>query len=40
MQFYPNSFRVEKEGRKLLLVGRVKKHLRKGFRVVGVLKPK
>jgi len=38
--FYPNSFEVEANGPRLLVVGRVKKHLRKGYRLVAVLKPK
>lgn len=37
--FYPNSFRVEVEGRRLILVGVVKRHLKKNFRIVAILKP-
>lgn len=38
--FYPNSFQIEPAGRRVLVVGKVKKHLRKGFRRVAILKPK
>jgi len=37
-QFYPNSFGIEGAGQRLLLVGRVKRHLKKGYRIVGILK--
>lgn len=37
-QFYPNSFRVEMEERRLVLVAVAKKHLGKRFRIVGVVK--
>lgn len=38
--FYPNSFNVETEGRRLVLVAVVKRHLRKRIRIVGILKPR
>jgi hypothetical protein len=38
--FYPNSFHVETEGRRLIIVAVAKKHIRKKFRIVGVLKPR
>lgn len=37
--FYPNSFEVQRVGGRLMVVGRVKKHLNKNFQVVGFLKP-
>lgn len=37
-QFYPNSFQVEYCDGKLVLVGRVKRHIGKKFRIVGILK--
>lgn len=37
-QFYPNSFRVEMEERRLVLVAKVKRHIKKRFRVVGIVK--
>lgn len=37
-QFYPNSFEVECVQRRLVLVAQVKRHVRKNFRVVGILK--
>lgn len=37
--FYPNSFRVESANGRTVLVGRPKKHLRKNYRIVGILKP-
>lgn len=39
-QFYGNSFRVENEGRRLVLVGVVKRHVGKRYRIVGILKPR
>lgn len=39
-QFYPNSFRIEVEGRRLILIGAPKRHLHKRFRVVAILKPR
>lgn len=39
-EFYPNSFRVETEGRRLVLVAVVKRHIKKRYRIVAVLKPK
>lgn len=36
--FYPNSFEIEVTGPRVILVGRVKRHLRKGYRKVAVLK--
>lgn len=38
--FYPNTFGVEIEGPRLILVAVPKKHKRKRYRVVGILKPK
>lgn len=38
--FYGNSFAVEHTEKRLLLVAVVKRHVRKRFRVVGVLRPK
>lgn len=38
--FYPNTFRVETEGSRLVLVGVVKRHLKKRYRIVGILKPR
>lgn len=38
-QFYPKSFEIEEDGRRLLLVAVVKRHIKKRFRVVAVLKP-
>lgn len=39
-QFYPNSFKVEKVGKRLCVVAIVKRHVGKRFRIVGVLKPR
>lgn len=39
-QFYPNSFQVAKEGGRVILIGRVKRHIRKSFRIVAILKPR
>lgn len=36
--FYPNSFQVEMEQRRLVLVARVKRHVGKNFRIVGVVR--
>jgi hypothetical protein len=36
--FYGNSFRVEPEENRLVVVGTVKRHVRKRFRIVGVVK--
>lgn len=36
--FYPNSFNVETEGRRLVVVGIAKRHIRKRFRIVAVIK--
>lgn len=38
--FYPKSFRIEREGRRLVLTGTVKRRCGKGYRVVGILKPR
>lgn len=38
--FYPNSFKVEVRGKRKLVVAKVKRHVGKRFRVVGVLKVK
>ena len=38
--FYPNSFQVEQQERRLVLVAKVKRHMRKNYRIVGVLKVK
>lgn len=38
--FYPNSFQVESGERSLVLVAVVKRHVKKRFRIVGVLKPR
>lgn len=38
--FYPNTFDVETEGQRLVLVAVAKKHIRKRYRIVGILKPK
>lgn len=38
--FYPNSFEIEEDGIRLILTGRVKGHIKKGFRIVAILKPK
>lgn len=38
--FYATSFRVEQEGKRLLLVAVVKKHIGKRLRVVGFLQRK
>lgn len=37
-QFYPNSFAIEPDGHRLLLVAVVKRHVKKRFRIVGILK--
>lgn len=37
-EFYPNSFRVEAEGRRLVVVGVVKRHIKKHYRIVGIIK--
>lgn len=39
-QFYPDSFNVETEGKQLVLVGVAKRHIRKRFRVVAILRPR
>lgn len=38
--FYPNSFRIEQQERRLVLVAVVKKHIGKNFKIVGILKEK
>jgi hypothetical protein len=38
--FYPNSFQVEHQERRLVLVAVVKRHIKKRYRIVGVLKAK
>jgi hypothetical protein len=38
--FYPNTFEIETEGHRLVLVAVAKKHLKKRLRIVGVLKPR
>lgn len=38
--FYPNSFNVEIQDRRLVLVGIVKRHIKKRYRIVGILKPR
>lgn len=38
--FQTNSFRVETEGNRLVLVAVVKRKMRKRFRIVGILKPR
>jgi hypothetical protein len=38
--FYPNSFEIERQERRLVLVAVVKRHVGKRFRVVGILKEK
>ena len=37
-QFYGNSFQVERHEKQLVVVGVAKKHLKKRFRIVGVVK--
>jgi hypothetical protein len=39
-QFVRNSFQVETEGDRLVLVAVVKRHIKKRFRIVGILKPR
>lgn len=36
--FLPNSFVVEREERRLVLVARVKRHVGKNFRIVGIIR--
>ncbi len=36
--FYANSFQIERQERRLVLVAVVKRHVGKRFRIVGVLK--
>lgn len=36
--FMANSFEIVQSGGRLIVVGRVKRRVKKGFRVVGVLK--
>jgi hypothetical protein len=36
--FYPSSFAVEQSDKHLVVVAVVKRHIRKNFRIVGVLK--
>lgn len=36
--FLPGTFQVEREGKRLVLVAIVKRHVGKRFRIVGVLK--
>lgn len=36
--FYTNSFRIELDGSRLVIVAVPKKHLRKRFRIVGFIK--
>lgn len=38
--FYPGSFEVESDGKRLILVAVVKRHIKKRYRIVGVLRPK
>lgn len=38
--FYPNSFDIEILENRLVLVGVVKRHVGKRFRIVGILKPR
>ena len=38
--FYPGSFRIEAENRRLIVVAVVKRHVGKNYRVVGILKRK
>lgn len=38
--FYPNTFEIETEGRRLILVAVAKKHIQKRLRIVGILKPR
>ena len=38
--FYSNSFQIEFQDRRLVLVAVVKRHIGKRFRVVGILKEK
>lgn len=37
-QFYPNSFQVEQQQRRLVLVAVVKRHVGKNFRIVGIVR--
>lgn len=38
--FSPNTFRVERRNRRLVVVAKVKRHVGKNFTIVGVLKRK
>lgn len=38
--FYPNTFEIEIKDSRLVLVAVVKRHVRKKFRIVGILKPR